>query len=104
MTEQRNPKDESKRALLVTWGGLGSAIAIGITVVGGAIAILNWLYTENNRMRSELTEARIAIVSQQVTKAEFYQAIKETNERFERGLDRLEKRIIAENTKSRQAP
>ena len=103
MTEVK--KDESKRALLVTWGGgLGSAIAIGVTVVGGAIAILNWLYTENNRMRSELTEARIAIVSQQVTKAEFYQAIKEVNERFERGFDRLEKRITLEGVKNRQAP
>ena len=31
---------------------------------------------------AELMEARIAMVSQQVTKAEFYQAIKEMNDRL----------------------
>ena len=103
MTEQRT-KDESRRALLVTWGGLGASIAIGVTVVGGALGILNWLYNENNRMRAELTEARIAMVSQQVTKAEFYQAVKELNDRFERGFDRIEKRIPSEWPKGRQTP
>jgi hypothetical protein len=93
MNEQRNLRDESKRALIVTWGGLGAATAIGITVVGGALGILNWLYSENNRMRAELTAVRIEVASQQVTKAEFTQSVKELREQFERSFDRLEKRM-----------
>ena len=41
-------------------------------------------------MRAELTQVRIEVASQQVTKAEFTQSVKELREQFERSFDRLE--------------
>lgn len=89
-------RDASRRAQLMTWGGFVAAVTFGLMIVGGAIGILNWLYSENNRLRAELASVRIEMIQQQsskVSKEDFTRSLVELNERFERGFDRLERRL-----------
>lgn len=93
-----NDHDSSRRAQLMTWSGFVAAVTFGMLIVGGALAILNWLYIENNRLRAELSAVRIEMIQQQsnkVSKEDFVRNLTEINERFERGFDRLERRITA---------
>lgn len=83
------------RGLSVTWAALVAALSIGITIVGGAIAILNWLYTENNRLRAEITAVRIEFVRDQVTRPELKEALDEITTRIEKRLDRIEAAMTA---------
>lgn len=92
----REGRDSSRRAQLMTWGGFVAAVTFGMVIVGGALGILNWLYVENNRLRAELSAVRIEMIQQQsnkVSKDDFVRNLTEINERFERGFDRLERRI-----------
>ncbi len=98
-TEKPNTerRDDSRRAVVMTWGSFTAAIALSLTLIGGAVGILNWLYSENNRLRGELIAVRVEMFQQQsnkVSKEDFQASVKELSERFERGFDRLERRLV----------
>lgn len=89
MTEIRNGSARPS-PVVVTWAALVSAVAIVLTIVGGSSAILNWLYTENNRLRAEITAVRIEFARTQVTRPELKEVITEITSRIEKRLDRIE--------------
>jgi hypothetical protein len=79
---------------VVTWSAfLGAFTLVGL-VVGGAWSILSWQYTENNRLRKELTDLQIAVVKESVTRPELHEIMKELSDRFDKRIDKLEARIL----------
>lgn len=85
MTEQRKE--------VVTWASLITALTMAITIIGGAVAILNWLYSENNRLRGEITAVRIEIAANQVSKNEFKESLKELAVQIDARLARIENKL-----------
>lgn len=77
----------------VTWAALVTAMTLGLAIIGGATSILNWLYQENNRLRSEIIDTRLAIARDQVTRSEFRDVLKELVVRIDGRLDRIENRL-----------
>lgn len=88
MTEQK-----SGRASTVTWASLIAALTIALTIIGGAIGILNWLYTENNRLRAEITSVRVEIAGNQVSRNEFRESLKELAAQIDTRLARIEGKL-----------
>lgn len=77
----------------MTWAALVGAMTLGLAIVGGSTSILNWLYQENNRLRAEITETRLAVARDQVTRSEFRDVLKELVIRIDGRLDRIESRL-----------
>lgn len=77
----------------ITWSALVTAMTLGLAIVGGAVGILNWQYSESNRLRAEVMETRLAVARDQVTRAEFRDVLKELVVRIDGRLDRIENRL-----------
>lgn len=88
MTEQK-----SGRASAVTWASLVAALTIALTIIGGAIGILNWLYVENNRLRAEITAVRVEIAGNQVSRNEFKESLKDLAAQIDARLARIEGKL-----------
>lgn len=82
----------STRASIVTWGSLIAAGTLALTIVGGAIVILNWQYNESNNIRKEVTQIQIDMAKNLITKLEFKESMRELSEKFDRSFEKLEKR------------
>jgi len=85
---------ELRKQNVVTWSAFLGALTLVGLIVGGAWAILSWQYTENNRLRKELTDTRIAVVKDTVTKVELHDTLKEFSDRIDKRLDKLEVRLL----------
>lgn len=82
------------QAVTVTWASLLTALTMALTIIGGAVGILNWLYAENNRLRAEITAVRIEVASTQVSKNEFKEALKDLASQIDGRLARIEKHLV----------
>lgn len=89
----RDKDNLSGRATIVTWGSLIAAGTLALAIVGGTVGILNWLYSESNALRKEVTQVQIDIAKNQVTKSEFKQSMQELTDKFDRSFEKLEKRF-----------
>lgn len=84
---------EERRQTVVTWSAIVTAITIGVTIVTGSWSILNWLYRENNRLRAEVTEHRVQMAKDTVTRPELRDIMKEYFVQIDARLGRIEKRL-----------
>ena len=79
----------------VTWAALLAALTMAISIVGGAIGVLNWGYVENTRLRAELTQVRIELAANAVSKNEFKEALKDLALQIDARLARIENKLSA---------
>lgn len=82
-----------QKSVVVTWASLITATTMALTIIGGSIGILNWLYSENNRLRGEITAVRIEIAANQVSKNEFKESLKDLAAQIDARLARIENKL-----------
>lgn len=89
MTEQKS----GHGSVVITWASLITAMTMALTIIGGSLGILNWLYSENNRLRGEITAVRIEVASNQVSKHEFKESLKDLAAQIDARLARIENKL-----------
>ena len=89
VTEQKSDHG----SVVITWASLITATTMALTIIGGSIGILNWLYSENNRLRSEITSVRIEIAANQVSKSDFKESLKDLSMQIDARLARIENKL-----------